>query len=559
MYFFISRIFCSILALVLFSSIESTVFGNETNTIKNIIKIKTYTSTQNSPFVFTSYGSAIAISPSRILTNAHVILDADGEPTWLYEICFSDTYEKIPVCRDTARLIAYDTVADLAILELYHTNSLQSFSFATTKLAIGSYVSMYGYPGIGGETITRTEWKIAGFEQFMYKIDGSIDHGNSGGGAFNNSGELVGMPTAVASDNASIGYMIPIPRIEEFLSKKSTNYDIYTHQKNKKFIEFITRNQSYSERKSKYTWNNLIIRNPYSYGFQLKDTMISSDNTMIQWSFIDKYERVKFMISCTNDAGWLLGWQTRLNGFEAEKKQYPTWDMRLTNDEEYLTIYSTNKWYKSSAILYYKWYDACFADIEYQDIKKDTKSLGKAFQFLKKWVSFSNSYTISSSQSNQFFDIKNAPNNIRVIKSIDTTGNESIVLGLEIPKWNWMNAVIEWKKYPTIQELGNALGADFDETKTWNQYLAFWVKNGIDPSRIHRIALWENQSWVLYSLYNSDKKSTKIIFEYTYIAPENAYAYWNWSVNMNGDFVPDPKIFEWLFQYLTFPGRSFLL
>jgi hypothetical protein len=48
-------------------------------------------------------------------------------------------------------------VADLAILELNITKSLQSFSFATAKLAIGSYVSMYGYPGIGGETITRTD------------------------------------------------------------------------------------------------------------------------------------------------------------------------------------------------------------------------------------------------------------------------------------------------------------------------------------------------------------------------------------------------------------------
>lgn len=38
----------------------------------------------------------------------------------------------------------------------------------------------------------------------MYKIDGSIDHGNSGGGAFNNSGELVGIPTAVASDTLSL-------------------------------------------------------------------------------------------------------------------------------------------------------------------------------------------------------------------------------------------------------------------------------------------------------------------------------------------------------------------
>ena len=180
MYFSVPRIFLSVLVLSLFSFFGNTVFGSEASVIHNILKIKTYVSDPNGSFIFTSYGSAIAISPTRILTNAHVVLDTNNDPTGLYEICFSDTFENIPECRDTARLIAYDTVADLAILELNHIRSLQSFSLANSKLAIGSYVSMYGYPGIGGETITRTDGKIAGFEQFMYKIDGSIDHGNSG-------------------------------------------------------------------------------------------------------------------------------------------------------------------------------------------------------------------------------------------------------------------------------------------------------------------------------------------------------------------------------------------
>lgn len=78
-------------------------------------------------------------------------------PTGRYEICFSSDFERVPVCRETARLIAYDTVADLAILELSHTSSLVPFTLASSKIALGSYVSMYGYPGIGGETITRTE------------------------------------------------------------------------------------------------------------------------------------------------------------------------------------------------------------------------------------------------------------------------------------------------------------------------------------------------------------------------------------------------------------------
>ncbi len=187
MRFLTSRLFYILVSLVALFCINMSASATESSIIKNIIKIKNYEIRSDGSYVFKSYGSAIAISPSRILTNAHVITGTDDLPTGHYEVCFSANFEVAPVCRDTVRLIAYDTVADLAILELSHTNSLSPFILASTKIAIGSYVSMYGYPAIGGETITRTEGKIAGYEQTMYKIDGRIDHGNSGGGAFNNS------------------------------------------------------------------------------------------------------------------------------------------------------------------------------------------------------------------------------------------------------------------------------------------------------------------------------------------------------------------------------------
>ncbi len=218
----------------------------------------------------------------------------------------------------------------------------------------------------------------------MYKIDGSIDHGNSGGGAFNNSGELVGIPTAVASDNASIGYMIPVKRIQEFLSKKTNNYEIYTHTMNQSFIQFLARNQSYNPNLASYHWNDLFVKNPRPYGFILKSSMVSADNTMMNWTFADAYDRVHFSISCTDDAGDILGWQARKNGFETEKKLNPTWNMKMIDDDEYLTIYSSKKDYKSSVVVYYKAYDACFGDIDYLDARKDAKSLDKAIRFLKK-------------------------------------------------------------------------------------------------------------------------------------------------------------------------------
>ncbi len=136
MQFFVFRIARALATIVTLLVINGSVFATESSTIENIIKIKTYVSNPNGSFVFTSYGSAIAIGSSRILTNAHVILGADDEPTGLYEICFSTDFEKVPLCHETARLIAYDTVADLAILELPKTTSLVPFSLSTAKLAI---------------------------------------------------------------------------------------------------------------------------------------------------------------------------------------------------------------------------------------------------------------------------------------------------------------------------------------------------------------------------------------------------------------------------------------
>jgi hypothetical protein len=55
-----------------------------------------------------------------------------------------------------------------------------------------------------------------------------------------------------------------------------------------------------------------------------------------------------------------------------------------------------------------------------------------------------------------------------------------------------VNSEIEGKKYPTLQDLGTALDVDFDEIKTWSQYVAFGIKSGVDPSRIQKISLGDN-------------------------------------------------------------------
>ena len=417
---------------------------------------------------------------------------------------------------------------------------------------------MYGYPGIGGETITRTEWKIAGYEQTMYKIDGSIDHWNSGGGAFNSSGELLGIPTAVASDNASIGYMIPVKRILEFLNKKTNNYEIYTINKNRSFIKFLQRIQSYTINTPTYKWNDLIVHNPRRYGFALKSSMVSQDNKMVNWNFSDTYDRVHFTISCTDDAGWIPGWQARFDWLSSEKELYPTWIIKSIDENDFLTVYSSNKGYKSGVILYYKKYDACYADIDYLDSRKDTKSLEKAISFLKKEVSFQQKYSIKDTHINPYFTIQHTGNNTRVIRSIDSLGVESTLLGFTIVPGQWINAVIDGKQYETLSELWSVLGADFDDVKTWKDYIALGVKSGIDPSKIETIVLGSGQKWILYSNYNKEKKVNTLVFEYTYKTADMQYAYWTWSATINGDQAIDMTRVKNIFEWLVYPGQSFL-
>lgn len=177
-------ILVTVVSTILTLATTSYAASDESNLYKSIFKIKTYTlDTISGNYIFSHYGSAVFIDKNRILTNAHVILDADGgTPTGYYEVCRSEDVKKAPICFTTAKLISYDTSADLALLELSSrvTNTQPLVISSTKNLSMGTNVVVYGYPAIGGYSITRTEGKIGGNDNVRYKFDGTIDHGNSG-------------------------------------------------------------------------------------------------------------------------------------------------------------------------------------------------------------------------------------------------------------------------------------------------------------------------------------------------------------------------------------------
>jgi serine protease Do len=158
-----------------------------------------------------SKGSGVIVTASgRILTNAHVVKDADDITVTLHD---GNDYE--------AKVIGVDPKADLAVLQLKGTPpTLKPLTFGdSSTLRLGEVVLAIGDPFGVGKSVTmgivsakgRGGMGIEEYEDFI-QTDAAINPGNSGGALVNLKGELVGVNTAIASKSggyAGIGFAIP--------------------------------------------------------------------------------------------------------------------------------------------------------------------------------------------------------------------------------------------------------------------------------------------------------------------------------------------------------------
>lgn len=167
-------------------------------------------------------GSGTIISPTgMILTNAHVASPASrGEPEMepdALAIGLIDQEDKPPVFLYVAKVKAVDGYMDLAVIQIASTmdgtnvdpNSLNLPSVQvgnSDDLHVGDHINIFGFPGIGGETITFTDGSVSGFtaeeslgDRAWIKTDATIAGGNSGGLAANDSGYIIGVPTTASA------------------------------------------------------------------------------------------------------------------------------------------------------------------------------------------------------------------------------------------------------------------------------------------------------------------------------------------------------------------------
>ncbi|RLT40287.1 MAG: hypothetical protein DWI57_08730 [Chloroflexi bacterium] len=177
-----------------------------------------------------STGSGTILAESGlILTNYHVMGEIEQETLYngngFAAIAVNPTNLKgRPILKYAAHLVAGNPALDLALLRI--TGLLEDESLALPEnlgltaiaigdsqaLQIGDEISAFGFPSIGGDTVTFTKGILSGFEDEeddgyaeWLKVDLNINHGNSGGLATNSAGEFVGVPTQGRQDIGMIG------------------------------------------------------------------------------------------------------------------------------------------------------------------------------------------------------------------------------------------------------------------------------------------------------------------------------------------------------------------
>ncbi|KAL9155733.1 hypothetical protein ABFS82_09G024500 [Erythranthe guttata] len=175
---------------------------------------------------YSSSSSGFVIKGRRVLTNAHSV----------------EHYTQVKLKKrgsDTkyvATVLAIGTECDIALLTVDDDEFWEGVSpveFGDLP-ALQDAVTVVGYP-IGGDTISVTSGVVSRIEILSYvhgstellglQIDAAINSGNSGGPAFNDKGNCVGIAfqSLKHEDAENIGYVIPTPVIMHFIQDYEKN------------------------------------------------------------------------------------------------------------------------------------------------------------------------------------------------------------------------------------------------------------------------------------------------------------------------------------------------
>lgn len=149
-------------------------------------------------------GSGVAISENQVVTNFHVVRDGDdlrvkqGQGTWRAEV------------------MQIDPAHDLCILSVPGLQGDAVSLRDSSTLAVGEPVYALGAPA--GLELTFTDGIISGIrteaQGRVIQTNAAISPGSSGGGLFDNQGQLVGITSFYLRGTQSLNFAVPAERIK---------------------------------------------------------------------------------------------------------------------------------------------------------------------------------------------------------------------------------------------------------------------------------------------------------------------------------------------------------
>ncbi|MBC3936401.1 Do family serine endopeptidase [Undibacterium rugosum] len=157
-----------------------------------------------------SLGSGVIVSAEGyILTNNHVVESADE-----IEVALTDGRKA------RAKVVGTDPETDLAVIKIEMSNLPVITLGNSDQAQVGDVVLAIGNPFGVGQTVTmgivsalgRTNLADSAFQNFI-QTDAAVNPGNSGGALVDANGNLLGINTAIYSQNGGsvgIGFAIPI-------------------------------------------------------------------------------------------------------------------------------------------------------------------------------------------------------------------------------------------------------------------------------------------------------------------------------------------------------------
>lgn len=164
-------------------------------------------------------GSAVVVGPETLLTNCHVVLKAAG----------------ITVKQDNqsygARLQYVDPERDMCQITARGLKAPAVATGDSDKIVVGQKIYTIGSPR--GLEQTLSDGLVSALRRDdaqqlrMIQISAPISHGSSGGGLFNEDGQLLGITSAGFDDAQNLNFVIPIKWMNDLAARSKVAMERY--------------------------------------------------------------------------------------------------------------------------------------------------------------------------------------------------------------------------------------------------------------------------------------------------------------------------------------------